>query len=51
MIETDPSATAALAPPGTTSMAGELAEAVVDHGAIAANVRTLRATAGTRLPG
>ncbi|MGO4359820.1 alanine racemase [Terrabacter sp. RAF57] len=49
MIETDPSATAALAPPGTTSMAGELAEAVVDHGAIAANVRTLRATAGTRL--
>ena len=49
MIETDPSATAALAPPGPTSLAGELAEAVVDHGAIAANVRALRATAGTRL--
>ncbi|WP_256794734.1 alanine racemase [Terrabacter sp. Ter38] len=49
MIQTDPSAPVAPAPPAPTSPAGELAEAVVDHGALAANVRTLRAAAGTRL--
>src|SRR6476620_569757 len=49
MIETDPSAPVAPAPPAPTWPAGELAEAVVDHGALAANVRTLRAAAGTRL--
>lgn len=34
---------------GPAEVSGELAEAVVDHGALAANVRTLRAAAGAAL--
>lgn len=54
MTETCESATAAtgfarLRPTGRPDTAGELAEAVVDHGAVAANVRTLRTAAGTPL--
>lgn len=49
MIETDPSTTVDPASPGPVLLAGELAEAVVDHEAVAANVRALRDSAGTRL--
>ncbi|GAB3877989.1 alanine racemase [Terrabacter terrigena] len=54
MIETRESGTAAMELGGTQPMtlpesAGELAEAVVDHAALAANVRTLRSAAGTQL--
>jgi alanine racemase len=51
MIETRESATAAtdFATASPRGLAGELAEAVVDHAAIAANVRALRAAAGTPL--
>ncbi|EWT03052.1 alanine racemase [Intrasporangium oryzae NRRL B-24470] len=51
MFETRESTTAAMgfARHGFAPLAGELAEAVVDHDAVAANVRTLRTAAGTGL--
>ncbi|GAB3076084.1 alanine racemase [Intrasporangium mesophilum] len=49
MIERGESSTAAVELVEMEPLAGELAEAVVDHAAIAANVRALRAAAGTRL--